>query len=67
MDLHLSILDGSTSCKVNDKRDDFEIVNFPYLDRDISRRHPSVFISRNYLGSPECLVILLTSTLEINY
>ena len=35
MDLHLSILDGFISCKIYDKRDDFdfEIVNFPYLAR----------------------------------
>ena len=40
LDLHLSILDGSISCKINDKRDDFDfdIVNFPYLDGDVLRR-----------------------------
>ena len=37
LDLHLSILDESISCKINDKRDDFDfdIVNFPYLDGDV--------------------------------
>ena len=37
---HLSILDGFISCKLYDKRDDFdfEIVNFPYLDGDVPRR-----------------------------
>ena len=40
LDLHLSILDGLVSCKIYDKRDDFdfEIVNFPYLDGDVPRR-----------------------------
>ena len=40
LDLHLSILDGFISCKINDMRDDldFEIVNFPYLDGDVHRR-----------------------------
>ena len=40
LDLHLSILDGFNSCKIYDKRGDFdfELVNFPYLDRDLPRR-----------------------------
>ena len=40
LNLHLSNLDGFISCKINDKRDDFdfEIVNFPYLDEDVPRR-----------------------------
>ena len=39
MDLHLSIADGFVSCKIYDKRDDFdfEIVNFPFLDGDVPR------------------------------
>ena len=39
MDLHLSIVDGCVSCKIYDKRDDFdfEIVNFPFLDCDVPR------------------------------
>ena len=38
MDLHLSIVDGFVSCKIYDKRDDFdfEIVNCPFLDGDVS-------------------------------
>ena len=38
-DLHLSIVDGFVSCKIYDKRDDFdfEIVNFPFLDGDVPR------------------------------
>ena len=39
MDLHLTISDGFVSSKIYDKRDDFDfdIVNFPFLDRDILR------------------------------
>ena len=37
LDLYLSIVDGFVSCKIYDKRDefDFEIVNFPFLDGDV--------------------------------
>ena len=37
LDLHLSIVDGFVSCKIYNKRDDFdfEIVNFPFLDGDV--------------------------------
>ena len=49
MDLHLSISNGFVSPKMYDKRDDFDfyIVNFPFLDADVSRR-PSyeVYISQ---------------------
>ena len=40
LDLHLSISDGFISCKIYDKRDDFDFekVNFPYLDGDVPRR-----------------------------
>ena len=39
LDLHLSIVDGFVSCKIYDKRDDFdfEIVNFPLLHGDVPR------------------------------
>ena len=46
---HLSILEWFISCKIYDKRDnfDFEIVNFPYLDGDVPRRAPyGVYISQ---------------------
>ena len=49
MDLHLSIVDGFVSCKIYDKRDDFdfEIVNFPFLDGDVPRAASySVYISQ---------------------
>ena len=37
LDLHLSISNGFVSSK-NDKRDDFDIVIFPFLDGDVPRR-----------------------------
>ena len=40
LDLQLSISYGFVSCKIYDKRDDFDfdIVNFPFLDGDVPRR-----------------------------
>ena len=50
LDLHLSISNGFVSSKIYDNRDDFDfdIVNFPFLDGDVSRR-PSygVYISQH--------------------
>ena len=37
LDLHLSISDGFVKAKIYDKRDDFDIVNFPFLDVDVPR------------------------------
>ena len=49
LDLNLPITNGIVSSKIYDKRDDFnfEIVNFPFLDRDVPRS-PSygVYISQ---------------------
>ena len=45
----MSILDWFISCKIYDKRDDFdfEIINFLYLDGDIPRRASyGVYISQ---------------------
>ena len=38
LDLHLSIQNDTVSTKIYDKRDDFnfDIVNFPFLDGDVS-------------------------------
>ena len=49
LDLHLSIVDGFVSCKIYDKRDnfDFEIVNFPFWMVMFLVRHPTVFIFHN--------------------
>ena len=49
LDLHLSISDGFISFKIYDKRDDFdfEIVIFPYLNGNVSRRTSyGIFISQ---------------------
>ena len=35
LDLHLSISYGFIQTKNNDKRDDFDIVNFPFLDGEV--------------------------------
>ena len=35
LDLNLSISDGTVSTKIYYKRDDFDIINFPFLDGDI--------------------------------
>ena len=60
---------GFISCKIYDKRDDFdfEIVDFPYLDRYVPCR-PSygVYISQ-LIRFVRPSVMLFTSTLEINY
>ena len=48
-DLHLSISGGFISCKIYDKRNefDFEIANLPYLDEDVPRRASyGVYISK---------------------
>ena len=39
LDLHFSISNGVVSSKMYDKRDDFDfdIVNFPFLNGDVSR------------------------------
>ena len=48
LDLHLTISDGFVSSKIYDKRDDFDIVNFPFLYGDIPRS-PSygIYISQH--------------------
>ena len=37
LDLHLSISNGFVLFKIYDKRNDFDIVNFPFLDGDVPR------------------------------
>ena len=37
LDLHLSISNGFGKTKIYDKRDDFDIVNFPFLDGEVPR------------------------------
>ena len=41
LDLHLSISDGFVKTKIYEKRDDFDIVNFPFLkDGDVPSSAP---------------------------
>ena len=47
MDLYLCISNGTVSTKLYDKRDDFDIVNFPFLDGGVPRRTSyGVYISQ---------------------
>ena len=69
LDLHLTISDGFVSSKIYDKRDDFDfdLVNFPFLDGDILTLHLTEFIYHSLFELPGCLVMSLTSTLEIKF
>ena len=60
LDLHLFSSDGFVKTKIYDKRDDFDIMNFPFLDGDFLVRHPMVFIFLNLLDLLEFLVMLMT-------
>ena len=47
LDLNLCISNGTVSTKIYDERDDFDIVNFPFLDGDVPRRTSyGVYISQ---------------------
>ena len=47
LDLNLCISNGTVSTKIYDKWDDFDIVNFPFLDGDVPRRTSyGVYISQ---------------------
>ena len=47
LDLNLSISNGTISTKIYDKREDFDVVNFPFLDGDVPRRTSyGVYISQ---------------------
>ena len=47
LDLNLCISNGTASTKIYDKRDDFDIVNFPFLDGDVPQRTSyGVYISQ---------------------
>ena len=57
LDLHLSVSNGFVSTKIYDKRDDFDfdIVNFPFLDADVPRRHSyAVYISQLFRFARVC-------------
>ena len=65
LDLNLSITNGIVSSKIYDKRDDFnfEIVNFPFLDGDVPRSLPMVYIFLSLFVLLECALMLMTSKL----
>ena len=45
--VHLSIANGFVSSRIYDKRDDFDIVDFPFFDGDVPRRASyGVYISQ---------------------
>ena len=62
LDLHLSISYGFVKTKIYDKQDDFgfDIVNFPFLDDDVSRStsYLFVFIFLTLFDLLKCPVIL---------
>ena len=61
LDLHLSISNRFVSSKIYDKCDDFDIVNFPFLDGEVPRSTSYVFTFLNLFGLLECLVMWLIS------
>ena len=65
LDLNLSISNGTVSTKIYDKRDDFDIVNFPFLDGDVLGIPHMGYTYLNLLVSPELLQILATLTIVI--
>ena len=67
LDLHLSISDDFVKTKIYDKRDDFDIVNFPFLDGDVFVRHHMVFKLVNLFDLLECPVVLMTLILVIRF
>ena len=69
LDLNLSIHNEIVSIIINNKRDDFnfDIVNFPFLNGDISQRLSyGVYIYLNLFALPENLRMLLTSIIVTN-
>ena len=65
LDLNLCISNGTVSTQIYDKRDDFDIVNFPFLDGDVPRVPHMGYTYLNLLDSPELLQILMTLTTVI--
>ena len=66
LDIDLSITNGIVSSKIHDKRDDFnfEIVNFPFLDRDVPRPPFYGVCIRSLLVLREYVLMLTNSTTE---
>ena len=64
LDLDLSITNGIVSTKIYDKRDNFKMVHFPFLDGDVPRSpYYGVYISQ-LIGMQENVLMLMTSTIE---
>ena len=66
LDLNLSITNGIVSSKINVKRDDFNvgIVNFQFLNGEVSRSLSyGVYISQLF-DLQECVLMLITSKTE---
>ena len=64
---YLSITSGIVSSKIYDKRDDFNfeiIVNWPFLDGDVPRSLPMVYIFLSLFVLQACVLMLMTSTTE---
>ena len=59
--LNLSIHNGTVSTKIYDKRDDFDIVNCPFLDVPLM-----VYIYLNLFALPEHFRMLMTSIIVTN-
>ena len=69
LDLHMSISNDIVSTKIYDTRDDidFEIVNFPFLNGDVTRTTSyGVYISQHIRFALEHPANLLTSTIAID-
>ena len=68
LDLHLCISDGFVKTKIYDKRDDFDIVNFPFLDGDVphSTSYGVCFLS-TYLIYSSVQFLYLTLILAIRF
>ena len=66
LDLHLTISNDIVSTKIIDKRDDFdfEIVNFPFLDGDVSRSTSYGFYISQLMrfARTSCQVVLYTTS-----
>ena len=66
LDLNLPITNDIVSCKIYDKRDEFnfEIVNFPFLDGDVPRSPSYGVYNLSLFVLLECVLMLMTSTTE---
>ena len=68
-DLHLSISNGFVSSKIYDKRNDFyfDIVNFPFLDGDISQLIRFARVSSHVADFNACYKSLTAKLLQQGY